>query len=322
MVFVYAAAIVTVALFILLGMKKEGENIYKFKIRGRQLLCVFGLLIMGFGCYAVVPANSVGILYSPFSGVSDNTLPEGIHIKSPFDTIYMLSTEVQTQSIADVSGQTKDAQYLTMVVDIKYRVDPQHAFEVFKQFRTLENMNRSLIAPTVQRSIESVTTQYNVIAVLGESRNEVYKGVEEELSARLADNGVSFYSMTFTDTDAGSAIENAIQAEAVAKKAVETAEQERLKAEIEAQKRVVEAQADQDKARIDAETKVIGAQAEAEANRLLAQSITEQLIRLKEAEARMKHGWITVQGGTAIVDTRAGTDTAASYYPPSSNSGE
>lgn len=313
------AGIAVVALFVALGFGKEG-GVSMWKLRGRQLLALFGLVFALLGCFTVVPANNVGILYSPFNGVSDETLPEGIHLKSPFDTVYMLSTEVQSQSITNVSGQTKDAQYLTMVIDIKYRVDEQNAFKVFTQFRTLDNMNRSLIGPTVQRSIETVTTQYNVIDVLGEFRNDVYTRIEDELARRLTASGVSFYSVTFTDTDAGSAIEAAIQAEAVAKKQVETAEQERLRSQIEAQKRVIEALADQEKASIDAQTKVIEAKAQAEANSLIAESITDELIAMKEAEARMIHGWVIVTGGTSIVDTR-GFDTTTTGYTPVSAEG-
>ena len=43
------------------------------------------------------------------------------------------------------------------------------------------------------------------------------------------------------------------------------------------------------------------AKAEAEANKKLSSSITNELIRMKEAEARYKHGWVTVQGADAVV---------------------
>ena len=317
MTFVIIAVVVAVVLFVLLGFRKI-DGLMKFRLNSRQFLALLGLAIAIFGCYTIVPANSVGIIYSPFTGVSDTTLPEGIHVKSPLDTVYLLSTEVQTQNLAGISGQTKDAQYLTMSIDIKYRVDAENAFEIFKQFRTLNNMNASLIAPTVQRSIESVTTQYNVIDVLGEFRNEVYTKIEQDLTDRLKEVGVSFYSVTFTDTDAGDDIENAIRAEAVAKKEVETAEQERLKVEIQAQQRVIEAEADRDKASIEAETRLIEAEAEAEANRLIAASITDELIAMKEAEARMEHGWVIVEGGDAIVDVR---DANASSTQSSYSSG-
>lgn len=45
----------------------------------------------------------------------------------------------------------------------------------------------------------------------------------------------------------------------------------------------------------------IEAQAEAEANRVIAESITPELIEMKEAEARMAHGWVTVQGADTVI---------------------
>lgn len=42
-------------------------------------------------------------------------------------------------------------------------------------------------------------------------------------------------------------------------------------------------------------------QAQAEANKELSASITEDLIKMKEAEARLKHGWVTVKGANSTV---------------------
>jgi regulator of protease activity HflC (stomatin/prohibitin superfamily) len=153
----------------------------------------------------------------------------------------------------------------------------------------------------VQRSIESITTKYNVIEVLGEKRNETYKLIEAEIKTRLGENGIDFYSITFLDTDAGDAIETAIQNEAVAKKAVETAKQEKERLLIDSQKRIVEAEANKQKAQIEADTKIIQAKAEAESNQIIAQSLTENVLKKMEMDARMKHGWVTVMGSDAIV---------------------
>lgn len=72
--------------------------------------------------------------------------------------------------------------------------------------------------------------------------------------------------------DAGDAIEKVLSDEAVAKKTAEIVKQT------------------QETARNEAEPKRIKAQGEADANRILSDSITDELIRRKEAEARMKHG--------------------------------
>ena len=50
-----------------------------------------------------------------------------------------------------------------------------------------------------------------------------------------------------------------------------------------------------------ANIKLIEAEAEAEANRIIAASITPELIQMKEAEARLEHGWVEVTGASTVV---------------------
>lgn len=203
----------------------------------------------------IIPANTVGIVFAPLSGgIQDTTLEEGFHIINPVNKIYEINTEVQTKQIHNLYGQTKDSQFLTISVDIKYKIDKSTAFEVFRNFKTLNNVDTNLIVPTVQRAIESSTTNYNIMEILGSKRNEVYLKIEVDLQERLQTNGISLHSISFLDTDAGAEIENAIKSEAVAKKAVETAEQERLRAQIDAERRIIEAQAEAEEKRILAES--------------------------------------------------------------------
>ena len=85
---------------------------------------------------------------------------------------------------------------------------------------------------------------------------------------------------------------------------VQAKEQAKQDAEIaELEKQTAKAQAETDKvvAESEAQVKVIEAQAEADANQIIAQSITPELIQMKEAEARLKHGWVEVQGADTVV---------------------
>ena len=57
------------------------------------------------------------------------------------------------------------------------------------------------------------------------------------------------------------------------------------------------------KAKADAEKTRIASESQAKANKELSASITDKLIRMKEAEAHYKNGWVTVQGaGNTVVD--------------------
>jgi prohibitin 1 len=233
--------VLAIIAFIVLGFKSTRE----WKSNKKQLFAIIGVVIMLFSFFAIVPANNVGILYSPFSGGVQNAVyQEGFNVKGPFDQMYMVSTEVQSKRIENLSGQTKDSQYLVIAVDVKYFVDRDKAFDVFKKFKTLQNVNNSLVSPAAQRAIENACVDYNIIEILGSKRGEVYKKIEVDLQERFNKDGITLHSITFIDTDAGDDVENAIRAEAVAKKEVETAEQKRTKAEVEARTRIIEAEAE------------------------------------------------------------------------------
>lgn len=252
---------------------------FVWKFNKKQFISLLALLLLLPGFISKVPANSVGIVYSPFHGTSETTIGEGFHGKNIFDKVYVINTEVQTTTVENMTSQTKDSQFVTSMLDIKYRVSSSNAFVVFKQFRTLDKLSETLIVPTTQRVLEQATTQYNVMDILGEKRNELYSLLEKNLTEEFAKYGVEFYSISITDMDAGKEIEKAITAEAVAKKSVETAEQELLKAQTEAKQKSVTAQAEQDAAKIKAQTKKIEAQAEKEANELLQKSLTDSILR-------------------------------------------
>lgn len=211
-------------------------------------------------CIVYVPSNNVGIRWSAFSGTSSKTLNEGITFKSPIDKVFLISTTVEERSIKNVNVQTKDAQFVKAEVNVKFRVNQKDAFKVYKRYTTLDNLKQNIISNYAQKSIETVVTQYNVIDTLGAKKNEIYSLATKDLQNMLKDEGVELVQLTIKDMNAGDEIEKAIADEAVAKKRVETAEQNRLKA------------------KKDAETKVVNAKAEADANKILEKQLTNKIL--------------------------------------------
>ena len=254
---------------------RYGDKITRVKWGRPTIKVLFALipivLFIGTMCITSIPANTVGIKYSAISGTSQETLSEGLAFKSPFDRVYTISTTVQEHNVENVSVQTKDAQYVTMSMNIKYSVNSSNAFKVFQNYKTLDNLQNSLIANAAQRAVEEVTTLYNVIEVLGEQRNKIYTEIENSLKSRLAVEGVDLKFITILDTDAGETIENAIQAEAVAKKAAETALQKQEQAKIDAETKLMQAE-------IEAQTKLVQAQGEAEANAIKTKQLTDEIL--------------------------------------------
>lgn len=254
--------IITILFCVFVGLTEDDGHYDRiFKPNKKIFLTLIPLALwLGTMCITFVPANTVGIKYSAISGVSEDTLNEGLAFKSPLDKVYTIDTTVQERTVEKVSVQTKDAQWVSMDINVKYSVNSSNAFKIFKSYKTLENLQNNLIANATQRSIEEVTTKYNVMEVLGEERNKIYTEIENSLKERLAVEGVDLKFITIKDTDAGEAIESAIAKEAVAKKEAETAAQ------------------NQEKAKIEAETKLIEAEGEAKANAVKTKALTDEVL--------------------------------------------
>lgn len=277
------------------------EDLKDFKIsKGVKIAIIVFLAFLGAVFVRVtamkrIPANTVGVKVSAFSGVQETTLQTGYHFLVPFaDKVYTLPTSVQTKTMEKLTTQTKDGQWLNTNIDVKYKINKEKAMTVFSNYTDLENVNNNVISPAVQRAIESVTGNYDIYDILGAKRTEVYEAIDKALKEKFESYNLEFVSFTITDQDAGDEIEAAIKNESVKQKEIDTAKQEQEKSKVEAETKKVQAQA-------DADTAIIKAEGEAKANKIKSDSITDNLIRMKEAEAREKHGWVTVNGANGVI---------------------
>lgn len=232
------------------------------ELNPKMLLGLGWLLLILFGCFTTVPANKVGIRYNPLKGgTQSKTVKEGFYFKNPLEKIYKLSTRVQEFKFENISIQTKDSQYVNSVLQAQARIDKSKAFEYFKKYgnKDLEDI-KSILSNTIQKEFEKVTTQYNIMEVLGEKRDDIVNKTLSNVKKELLKDGILVERIILVDTDAGAEVEKAISNEAIAKKEVETAEYKKEKAQIEG------------------EAKVIEAQKEKEANELLNKTLTKEIL--------------------------------------------
>lgn len=233
-----------------------------------SLLGLLWLVLIFFGTFTNIGANTVGIMYNPFKGgVQNEVLGEGFKKKTPFDKVYKISTEVQEFEFKDISVQTNDSQYVNTILQLQVRIDKEKAFEYFKKYGGKKlNDIKTILSNTTQKQLEKVTTQYNIMEVLGEKRDEIVNNTLEAVKTELLNDGILVERIVLVDTDAGEKIEQAIQNEASAKKEAETAKYLKEKAELEG------------------EAKVIEAQKEKEANELKQKTLTNEILTEKMIE--------------------------------------
>lgn len=255
--------VATIATLVITLKKKNEFGCVTFKWNKKGLLSIIPLGLLVFvQSICVIPSNTVGVKYSALHGTSKDTLKEGVHFVTPFvDKIYKIDTTVQERTDDNVSVQTKDAQWAKMQVNVKYEVSKSNAFKVYKQYKTMEALKDNIIGNYAQNAMNEVCSNYNIIDLLGDKRNEIINKASEILRENLEKEGVTLKMLTIKDLDAGKKIEKAISDEAVAKKQVETAKQK------------------QEKARTEAETKLIEAEGEANANAVKTKALTPEVLQ-------------------------------------------
>lgn len=246
----------------------------------------------------VIPVNSVGTKINKYTGkIHEDVLPSGVHFRLPVvEKISYLSTELRYADIDDMAVTTKDAQGLTIDIEMQYHIDPTKAVETYKQFKSVpeDAWIKAFVQQRIQRGVQEVASNYTIIEIMGEKRGLFQVEVDKAVAEAMIANHLILHTASVDDMKAPESIVTAIQENAKARQAVETAKQKQEEEKVKNQTKV-------DKAEADAKARLIEAEAESKANELLAQKIDENLIRYMEAEARQKHGWVNVIGADGVI---------------------
>lgn len=260
-------------------------------------------------CLNRVSVGNVGVVYS-MSGVKDATLSAGWHWLSPFESVkqfpisqqqIVFSNDPADYNAKDHADWSIDAPanggMVKMNLTVNYSFNAGKVVDLYKRFNGMDG--ESLVANYIQNSIiayvKEVTPQFSVMDIYSDKKSEVNQAISEYLADKLGEEyGINVISALVIDVQLDDALQDKI-------KAKEQAKQDAEIAELEKQTTAAQAEVSKTKAQAEADVKIIEAQAESEANRIIAQSITPELIQMMEAQARQEHGWVTVQGADAVV---------------------
>ncbi|MDO5292814.1 MAG: prohibitin family protein [bacterium] len=270
-------------------------------------LATVAVVILGFSCMEKIQPGYVGIVYNLKGGIEDELLTQGLHIVSPFKKInsYSVATEQAYLSRDEKEGSedddsftipTSDGKTVNVDLEFSYHFDSEVLPQTFTTFKGQSgySIEQTFIRGKIKAWTSEVSSTFSVIDIYGEKRAELNSKVLEHVKEKFSEYGIIIDSVNFSRISLDEQTEEAIQQRINKQQELETAKLESQKATIEAEKKKIQAEA-------DAQAKIIAAEAEAKANKLLEQSITDELIRMKEAEARLQHGWVTVQGADAVV---------------------
>lgn len=281
----------------------------KLKGLGIILAVVIVALALIVLCVEKIPRGCVGSIYSISGGTSEEVLAEGWHLVAPNKKVteYSVATEQLLLTKAEQDGSEGNESFnatcrdgvLNVDMEMSYHFNAEDIPTIAKKYRGLsgEDIINTRIKSKVKTYVNEVTAEYSVLEAYMDKKSELNTELTAHLKEKLAVYGVIVESATLPRTEPDKAIKKAITERSKKAQEVEAAKQEQEKQKILAQTKKIEAQG-------EAEAAIEKARGQAEANKLEAASITENLIKKWEMEARKEHGWITIQGGSPIVDAK------------------
>jgi len=274
-------------------------------------LVVAVFLVIVFKPWVVINEGEVGIL-STTGKFSPHPLKPGLHFYFPLvqkviivDTkVHMISYKRNPEvgTMPDRYGTIRvypainvlDARGLPITVElsVSYRLDPDKAAYVVKTYGL--NWEDKIINPIVRDVVRNVIGKYPAEEI-PVKRNEIAAKIENQIREKLAqipNQPVIFESFQLRDIVLPENIKKQIERVQIAKQEAERAKYEVLRAKQEAEKKAAIARGIAEARLIEAkgkaEAKLIEAKAEAQANREIANSLNNELLKLKQIEVQGK----------------------------------
>ena len=292
----------------------------KIAIIAASGVCAVVLAIGAMNFIERVPVGYVGVVYSA-AGVEDQTLSQGWHILSPLKKVSRFPISQQQIVFSDDPADYNDKEHDDWSIDapadggtvkinltVNYNFMPDRVVDLYSRFNGMDG--ESLVESRIQNSIiayvKEVTPRFSVMDIYSDKKADVNQAITDYLNEKLSSEyGINVVSALVIDVELDDTLLQKVQAKEQAKQDAEIAELEKQTAMAQAETDKVKAQAAADvdliQAQADADAAKIAADAEAAANQSIAQSITPELIQYLEAQARMEHGWVTVQGADTVV---------------------
>ena len=269
-------------------------------------------------CLERVPAGYVGVVYNMNGGVDGEVLTQGWHLVSPTKkvTTYSIGIE-QSYLTSDEKGDSKedesfsiptsDGKTVRVNLEFSYRFDEARVAQTFVTFKgkSGETIKDTFIKPKVIAWTQEVSANYPVTDIFGDKRTAINAELDTYLKEKFDQYGIVIDTVNFTDISVDSETAAAIQKKVTAQQELELANIEAQTAKIQAEKdkQVAEIAAEQAivEANAAAEVVRIEAEAEANANKVIAASLTPELIeKLKYEQWNGAVPKVTTSGGAII----------------------
>ena len=223
---------------------------------------VLVLLIVA-SMFTIVDAGHTGVVVT-LGKVNEGVLQEGVHLKIPFvQQVVKIDNRIVKLEV-DTEAFSKDLQTVQTKLAINYRVDTEKSYSIYKNIGA--NYEQVLVVPAVNEVLKAITAKFTAEESVT-NRTLISDGLIKGLNEKLNDIGLYVTDVNIMNFEFSEAFITAIEEKQVA-------QQQLLKAETDKQTAITNAQA-------QAETIKIKADAEAAANKVIKESLSDEVLRSK-----------------------------------------
>jgi regulator of protease activity HflC (stomatin/prohibitin superfamily) len=256
------------------------------KMMKNILLALFaGLFSIGCSCATVAPGEvGVGV---DMGGLQGDLYQPGFHFVSLTTTVIPMSLQTQTYEMSgndSIHALTRDQLSVDLEVTINFSMSPEHAIDVYTAYST--EYAARIVHPIVRTAVRDAASTFTA-AGLVDHREELQNAMEERVRRDLG----ATLTQRSLDT-AAIRIENIllrnIDLPAALDASIAAVQQQRMQTQ-QRQQALETATAEAARLRMEAEgeaaARLIRAQADADANRLVAASLTPEVLESRRIEA-------------------------------------
>ena len=232
----------------------------------------------------IIPTGYTGVR-TTFGQIQEQPVQSGkLILTAPFvEHIAKVNNKMQDwKSESQIWGETNDKTPVYAAdVTVTYQIAAERSAWIYANVSDIKSLvSESLVASAVKSGM----VELSPTDVTNRSKIEprVLAKLQESLNSKYGENTVFVSKVVINDMDFQGQYNEAIQAKSIAA-------QEQARVRIENETAVAKAEAEKKvavlKAEADAEKVRIAAEAEAEANRMIRESLTDELLEMKKVEA-------------------------------------
>jgi regulator of protease activity HflC (stomatin/prohibitin superfamily) len=281
---------VLVALFALVLWRASSRKVNQNNLTYRSLATISAVgvgvfvVLAALQCFTIIPAGHVGVV-DLFGVVSERTLGPGINPVNPFARVVKLTT--QTNAIKEVMHVlSREGLTIELEINVQYHLNPDSAARVYMTIAGGDYENIVLV-PQFRAICRAVTASFQASALYSAERERLAIAIQEELAKAVVARGVIVEATPLRNVALPPQLTEAIEQK-------QRADQESQRMEFILTKE-----------RQEADRKRIEARGISDFQNIVAQGISEQLLRWKGIEATEK---LANSANTKVIIVGAGKD--------------